>query len=281
MPELPEVETYVRELRPQVVGHRFTSVEVLWPRSVATPDVETFESLLVGLTVERLNRRGKYLNFGLDNGSHLLIHLKMSGRLRVESSGCSRQPHDRVLFGLTGDRQLRFNDMRKFGRVYLVAQEDFVTAALGPEPLEADFTLECFASQLKERVATIKPLLLNQTFVAGLGNIYADEVLFRARIHPQRHANRLADEEIRALYDAIQDILRQSIERQGTSFDLVYSGGIREARATYQLHLQVYGRRGQPCPNCGHLIERIIVGGRGTHVCPQCQSMGKEQGGKR
>jgi formamidopyrimidine-DNA glycosylase len=273
MPELPEVETYARQLRPQLVGRRFTQVSVLWPRTVAMPEADELAIQLVGQKVEQIGRRGKYIRFWLDSGDQLLIHLKMSGRLRVEGSDVPPQPHDRVRFWLDNGQELRFNNMRKFGRVYLVPfGGPSPLHALGPEPLEADFTLDRFADILRRRAGMLKPLLLNQRFVAGLGNIYADEALFLARIHPERRANSLGSDEIGALYHAIRHVLQRSIDCQGTSFDPVYTGGLRESSAVYQEYLQVYQRTGEACPRCAHPIERLTVGGRGTHLCPRCQT---------
>lgn len=279
MPELPEVETYARQLQPYVTGRTIIGMDVLWDRSIAVPAIDEFRQRLIGQTIDWVTRRGKYLTFVLSTGDRLLVHLKMSGRVRIESSDAPRQPHDRVVFSLDDGLDMRFNDMRKFGRVYLVAGDNPVTAPLGPEPLEADFTLSDFAALIRKRSGTIKPLLLNQTFLAGLGNIYTDEALYRAGIHPLRKASHLTDAEVEALYHAIRDILRLSIESAGTSFDGVYSGGFHEVSANYQHQLQVYGRAGQTCPRCQELIRRIVVGGRGTHFCPGCQRRNDSQGG--
>jgi formamidopyrimidine-DNA glycosylase len=279
MPELPEVETYARQLQPYVAGRTVTGIDVLWDRSIAVPSIDELCRRLIGQTVVDVTRRGKYLTFVLSNGDRLLIHLKMSGRVRIDKSGTARQPHDRVVFFLDDGLEMRFNDMRKFGRVYLVGGDNPVTGPLGPEPLSADFASSDFAALIHKRSGAIKPLLLNQTFLAGLGNIYTDEALYRARIHPLRRANQLTDEEIEALYHAIRDILRLSIESQGTSFDGVYSGALRETSAKYQSYLQVYGRAGLTCPRCQQLIQRIVVGGRGTHVCPSCQRRNDSEGG--
>ncbi len=271
MPELPEVETYARQLQPYVAGRTITRMDVLWDRSVAMPPIDEFRRRLIGQTIDRMTRRGKYLTFVLSTGDRLLIHLKMSGRVHLEPSGAPPQPHDRVIFSLDDGLGLRFNDTRKFGRVYLVAGNDPVTTPLGPEPLAADFTLSDFSALIRKRSGSIKPLLMNQTFLAGLGNIYTDEALYRAGIHPLRKASELSDAEIESLYHAIRDILRLSIEAAGTSFDGVYSGAFHEVSANYQHQLQVYGRAGETCPRCQQVIRRIVVGGRGTHYCPGCQ----------
>jgi formamidopyrimidine-DNA glycosylase len=274
MPELPEVETYARQLRPHLVGRQFTYVNVFWPRTVAVPEAAKLPAQLAGQKVERVGRRGKYLRFWLDSGDQLLIHLKMSGRLRIEGAEIPPNPHDRVIFGLDNGQEMRFNNMRKFGRVYLIPWRDQQCSPLqqlGPEPLGEDFTLEGFARRIEQRSGGLKPLLLNQSFLAGLGNIYVDEVLFQAHIHPERKANTLTSHEVAALYQAIRATLQQSIASLGTSFDPVYTGGLRESAATYQNYLQVYQRTGESCPRCGQTIERITMGGRGTHLCPKCQ----------
>ena len=274
MPELPEVETYVRHLRPHLVGHTFTYVNAHWSRSIAVPNVEEFPHNLIGQQVKQAGRRGKFLRFWLNSGDELLIHLKMSGKLRIEPADVPIQPHDRVVFGLDDGQELRFNDTRKWGRVYLIAAEarqNSPLRKLGPEPLADDFTVEEFAQRIRSRSTMIKPLLMNQEFLAGVGNIYADESLFRARIHPKRKANSLNGEETVLLYQSIRHVLRRSIDCLGTSFDPIYTGGTHEAAACYQDYLQVYQRKGEPCPQCGSPIERQVLAGRGTHLCPHCQ----------
>ena len=274
MPELPEVETYVRHLRPYLVGHAFTYVNAHWARSIAIPGITELPARLVGQSVAQAGRRGKYLRFWLDSGDELLIHLKMSGMLRIDPAQAPVLPHDRVVFGLDGGQELRLNDTRKWGRVYLIGADTRRLSPLeklGPEPLSDEFTVEEFAQRVHPRSTMIKPLLMNQQVLAGIGNIYADESLFRARIHPKRKASSLSDEETILLYQSIRHVLQRSIECLGTSFDPVYTGGTHEAAACYQDYLQVYQRKGDPCPQCGRPIERQVVAGRGTHLCPHCQ----------
>jgi len=274
MPELPEVETYARQLRPQLLGRSFTHVTVTWPRMVVVPEPQSLPSRLRGLMVQDIVRRGKYLDLELSNETQLLIHLKMSGRLHIEATTVTPQAHDRVCFGLDDGQELRFNDARKFGRVYLLGphdQDQSPLRQLGPEPLDDAFSIEVFTRRLRRHSGAIKPLLLNQSFIAGLGNIYVDESLFHARIHPVRSVVTLTEQEVVALYQAIRHVLQQSINCLGASFDLVYTGGLREQAATYQYQLQVYGRQGKACMSCGQPIERTIIGGRGTHYCPVCQ----------
>jgi len=274
MPELPEVETYARQLRPALVNRRFTDACVTWPRMVVVPEAQDLAARLRGLRIESVGRRGKYLTFGLTNHTRMLIHLKMSGRMRVEPAIAPAQVHDRARFGLDDGQELRFNDARKFGRVYVLGPEDEDRSpllSLGPEPLAEEFTVAQFNDRLQRRSGAVKPLLLNQGFIAGLGNIYVDESLFLARIHPLRRVDTLTEIDIETLFQAIRIVLQQSIDCLGTSFDFVYSGGLHEASATYQCQLQVYQRTGEPCPLCGQKIERMVVGGRGTHYCPHCQ----------
>lgn len=264
MPELPEVETIVRGLRGPLVGRTFTGVTVLWPKTVQTP-VSELEQRLPGQRVEQITRRGKYLHFHLSAGDSLFIHLKMSGDLLVEPSAGPVHPHVRAIFHLDNGHQLRFKDMRKFGRVYLVDDPLKVVGKLGPEPLADDFTASAFAALFRQRRGRLKPLLLNQSFIAGIGNIYADESCFIAGIDPRRQVDTLSAEELERLYHAVRQALQSGIMHKGATLDQVYRGG------EFQHHFQVYGRTGAPCPRCGTAIERVVLGGRSTHFCPVCQ----------
>ena len=269
MPELPEVETIVCDLREPLVGHKFTGVRVGWEKLVARPTVEEFEQGLVGRTILGLKRRGKYLVFALSGGGSLIVHLRMTGRLLIKNSDDELDKHDHLIFELDDGRELRFNNVRKLGRVYLVDDEDEIVGKLGPEPLDDDFAPADFAVLLSARRGMIKPLLLNQRFMAGVGNIYADEALFAARIHPERKADTLAAAEIERLYHAIRRVLRQGIENRGTTFSAYRDAEGREGRN--QEYLRVFRRMGYPCPRCGMPIKRTVVGGRGTYFCPRCQ----------
>ena len=271
MPELPEVETLARDLQPLLRGASFSSVDVRWPRSVAMPTESEFIARLPGRGIEHVGRRAKFLVFFLSGSSRLLIHLRMSGQLRVEPEEFSPGKHARVVFHLTDGRQLIFDNPRKLGRVYLTSDLDTVLGHLGPEPLAADFTLDVFATALSRRTGALKPLLLNQSFLAGLGNVYADEVLFEARLHPLRKADSLSSEDAERLHAAIRRVLRQAIEDRGTTLD---DGGYRDTEGQpgrHQHRLQVYHRTDEPCLRCSKPIERSVVGGRGTHFCPHCQ----------
>jgi formamidopyrimidine-DNA glycosylase len=268
MPELPEVETLVRRLREPLIGRTIVKATADWPRTIGHPSPEEFVRRVRGLTVQAIDRRAKYLVFELGDhtASHLhflLIHLKMSGKLRVVSKRTPIDKHDHVIFDLDDGRQLRFNDVRKFGRVYLLDHPDEVTGRHGPEPLDKAFTLAKFRALIKDRSGAIKPLLLNQAFIAGVGNIYADEALWRAKIHPLRKTDSLKDAEIAALYRSIRQTLRQAIEAQGTD------AGDGVIEGDYQP--RVYGREGKPCYRCHRPIHKTTIGQRGTHYCPTCQ----------
>lgn len=270
MPELPEVETIAHGLRGPLIGRTFTGVRAGWENIVARPAVPEFRRRIQGQRILGIRRRGKYLIFDLSGGDRLLIHLKMTGQLTVKPGDAPPDPHGHTVFDLDDGRQLRFLDTRKFGRVYLVADENEVVGSLGPEPLADDFALSEFSALIRKRKGTLKPLLLNQQFIAGIGNIYADEALFVAGIHPQRQVDTLTDDEIERLYQAIRQVLRQALAEQGTTFDGAYRK-VDGEEGKHQENLRVFQRKGQPCPRCGRAIERIVVGGRGTHFCPCCQ----------
>jgi formamidopyrimidine-DNA glycosylase len=218
MPELPEVETVAQSLRRLLVGRTIVGVSVDWPRSVARPALDEFGSGIAGRTVVSVDRRGKYVVLELDRG-YLLIHLKMSGRLSVVRGDEPPDKHAHVIFYLDDGQELRFQDTRKFGRVCLVADPREVTAALGPEPLADDFGLDDLGCLLAQRTGRLKSLLLNQQFLAGLGNIYADEALFAARLHPLRRAGSLTLDEQSRLYVAIRTVLRRAIDARGTTLN--------------------------------------------------------------
>jgi formamidopyrimidine-DNA glycosylase len=276
MPELPEVETIIRRLRdgspglPSVQGQLIQTAAVIWPKSVAAPDPVSFQQDLAGKTIIAARRRGKFLHFPLDEG-HLIAHLRMSGDMRMEENldegGSSRplDPYDRVILHLDSSYRLVFSDIRKFGRVWLVEDPQSVLGGLGPEPLDPAFTPEILHSRLQAHARQVKPLLLDQAFIAGLGNIYTDEALFRAKIHPLRSSNTIRYSEAERLHQAIQDVLSQGIRRFGASLDWFYRGG------EFQNDFNAYGQAGEPCPVCGTAIAKIRVGQRGTHYCPKCQ----------
>jgi formamidopyrimidine-DNA glycosylase len=271
VPELPEVETLARNLRSLVLGAEFSSVKLLWPGAVAVPAPEELVRRLPGCTIDEVGRRGKFLVLSLSGPSYLLIHLRMSGQVRVLAGADAPDGHARVIFGLADGRRLVFSDTRKFGRVYWVDDPALVVRDLGPEPLAEDMTAQKLAALLSGRKGALKPLLLNQRVLAGLGNIYADEALFAARLHPMRRVNTLSPEEIERLHAGIRQVLQQAIGNRGTT---LRDARFRDAQGQAGLNgesLLAYHHTGEPCPRCGTLIERAIVGGRGTHFCPCCQ----------
>ena len=263
MPELPEVETIVRRLRPRLVGRMLTDVESSWPRQMR-PDLDTVRRGLRGQRVKALDRLGKYLIFQLDSG-YLSIHLRMSGRLEWASEREGRADHVRAVFRFAKGEALLFSDARKFGRIEYLNDLGELESRLGLDPLGAAFTERALAARLKSHARQLKPLLLDQSVVAGLGNIYTDESLFRAGLHPLRRSNTLEFHEVRKLHRSIGAVLRRAIRENGTSIDWIYPGG------GMQEYLRVYGREGESCFRCGGAIQRLVVGQRGTHVCPNCQ----------
>ncbi len=283
MPELPEVETIARSLRnpieypfhaenkigtrPGIVSRRITGALVTWSRSVALSDTAEFEKRVQNRVVQAVERRGKFLVLALDTG-WILIHLRMSGDIRVEPGNADGlRPHDRVAICFEHRVRLVFNDTRKFGRVWLVKDPQTVLGNLGPEPLAEEFTHSIFYDKLHSRNRLLKPLLMDQQFLAGMGNIYTDEALHLAGLHPLRHSGSLSRTEVEKLHRAIRDVLQEGIHRNGASIDWVYRGG------NFQNYFKVYQKQGEPCQTCGTAIERMLVGQRGTHFCPKCQPL--------
>ncbi len=264
MPELPEVETIARTLKPELVGKTIREADLRWQRTLAMPSPQKFKEQIRGQKITNVARRAKYLILQL-SASHLLIHLRMSGDLLIRSSTTEPEKHDRLILKLSGGKSLVFNDTRKFGRVWLTDKPEEMLGKLGPEPLDDGFTPEWLYAALHATRRQLKPLLLDQTFLAGLGNIYTDEALHRAKLHPLRPSDSVSKKEARALREAIRRVLREGIRRNGASIDWVYRGG------EFQNHFRVYDREGEPCKVCGTTIERITVGQRGTHFCPHCQ----------
>jgi formamidopyrimidine-DNA glycosylase len=276
MPELPEVATVAHSLRLQLLSRTFVSVQVLWERTVDRPDVRSFCAALTGARVVDVGRRGKFITMQLGTGQTLLTHLRMTGKYLIQPVS-GQDPHARVRFQLDDEGWLIFSDTRKFGRLYLVEDASEVLGALGPEPLDKDFTPERLTEMLAGRRGRIKPLLLNQNFIAGLGNIYTDEALWRARIHPLRSAGTLTPDEAIALHAGIVSVLGEAIDGGGTSLrDQQYRQPDGGAGA-YQDLLAVYGRVGGECLRCGAAVERLVVGQRGTHLCPDCQKRPEQE----
>jgi len=274
MPELPEVETVVRGLRAPLIGRTFSDVWYDRANVIQTPSPEEFIARIAGQTVRSISRRAKYIMCHLDHDD-LLVHLRMTGRLYVVDKDHSERDDLwlRLRFSLDNGQELRFSDARRFGRVYLTADaEKDVFSKIGPEPLVEDFTPAVLQARLQRRAKNIKSLLLDQSLVAGVGNIYADEALFTAKIHPLRLANTLSSDEIIALHAAIQKVLLAGIEYEGASVNWYRKPDGTQGDS--QNHFYAYDREGQPCLVCGTPIEKIRVTQRGTHFCPNCQSKG-------
>jgi formamidopyrimidine-DNA glycosylase len=264
MPELPEVETFARTLKPVLVGKTILSADLRWNRTLATPSPKKFRELIQGQMILDVGRRAKFLHIQLQDYS-LLIHLRMSGDLLLRDSTIRPVKHDRLIIKLSDNQSLVFNDTRKFGRVWLTANPTEVLGRLGPEPFSRAFTSQWLYGALQGRRRQLKPLLLDQTFIAGLGNIYTDEALHLSKLHPGAASDSVTTQQAQALREAIRKVLKEGIRRNGASIDWVYRGG------QYQNYFRVYAREGQPCPVCGTPIQRLVVGQRSTHICPQCQ----------
>lgn len=272
MPELPEVETVRRGLAAQLTGRVITGLSYLeWPRTIEAPAPAEFQTRLAERAIQAVRRRAKFLVLDLDGDEHLLIHLRMTGQLRVVPRATPRDRFDRVAFALAGDDELRFNDIRRFGRIGLYRGLELARRlrALGPEPLGDTLDAATFAARLRSRRTRLKPLLLDQSFLAGLGNIYVDEALHRAGLHPLTVANQLATTQAETLYHQIRAVLAEALASGGTTF-ANYRDAYGEAGDYYERR-RVYGRTGEPCATCGATIVRLVVGGRGTHLCPNCQ----------
>jgi formamidopyrimidine-DNA glycosylase len=280
MPELPEVETVRRTLSELIVGKTIDYVSVHMPKMIKQPeDAKQFVFMLMGLTIESVERRGKFLLIGM--GELVLVsHLRMEGRYGLFPRSEPVEKHTHVVFHFTDGTELRYKDTRQFGTMHLFNKSEVFSVAplkkLGLEPLSPDFTLDAFKRKMKGRPTKIKPLLLNQECIVGLGNIYVDEALFASRIHPERPAETLKNPDLERLYEAIVTTLGNAVEAGGSSIKSYVNG--QGEMGMFQFSHKVYGKKGEPCPTCNQLIERTVVGGRGTHFCPACQ---KEYKGKR
>ncbi len=282
MPELPEVETVARDLRPRLAGAEIAGARVAWARTLRTHDPDGFATAVTGRIIDAVGRRAKLLVVELSGGLAMTIHLKMTGQLFVVSSAAPADPYVRFVLELADGRELRFRDIRKFGRVGLYERDaatgDLVVerggvgvfAGTGPEPLDPAFGIRDFRRRLRSRRGRLKPLLLDQTFLAGVGNIYADEALWAARLHPLRPASSLRPADEKRLYDEVRRVLGEAVERRGSSVD-DYTAP--DGDGSMQERLRVYQRTGEPCPRCGRRIRRIVVGARSTHFCSWCQRL--------
>lgn len=272
MPELPEVETVVRDLRAaRMAGRRIRRVEVLHPSVVVGPAI-TFAASLKNRKIAAIERRAKFIVFRLDDGELLTLHLRMTGQLHLTRK-VRLDKHDHLRLTLDDGRTLVYHDPRRFGRWKLAHNTEEAFHHLGPEPLDGKLSPTEFAERLHRHRRQLKPLLLDQTFLVGLGNIYVDESLWAAKLHPQRLANTIKLEAARMLFAAIRRILNAAIRQRGTTLGLGEGNfaSPHQTRGRYLQRLQAYGRGGKPCSRCGTPIKRTTVGQRGTHFCPTCQ----------
>ena len=273
MPELPEIETYMRQFNKSVKGRKVVDVKLLWDGAVRHPKPRTFVRRLKGQTLGEAERRGKFLIIPLESGDTLVIHFGMTGVLHYLPPEEERSPHTRAIFRLDDGKELRYVDIRKRGGLYLVKGRDFSKIPelqnIGVEPLSDDFSLGALRGMLEGRRQQLKPFLMRQDVIAGIGNIYSNEILWEAKLHPLRNTADLTDAEVRRLHRAIRKVLREGVELQGCSIEEFLDLYGRPGR--YEERLRVYQREGQPCPRCGAKIVRIVVGGRGTYYCPKCQ----------
>lgn len=273
MPEMPEVETIRRTLASKVEGRRIIRVDIGLSRLIKWPTAPEFQAVLTDRTIVKLVRRGKYLLFYLDNKFVLIVHLRMTGRLYYVAPGTDFDKFTHIVFTLDNNDILLYADTRTLGTLYLMPEDELWRiaglASLGPEPLSAEFTPDYFAGMLSKRQAKIKPVLLNQKLIGGLGNIYADEALAIAGIHPERPASSLSEKEVKYLYQSVNQVIADGIAHGGTTLRDYRDG--EGHSGSHQQFLLVYGRTNEPCQRCGGIIARKEVAGRGTHYCPNCQ----------
>lgn len=273
MPELPEVETIVQELsRSGVIGKKIVHAEVFWPRSLHDEDVKSFCDKICNQTIKEISRKGKFIVFSLSDNI-LLVHLRMTGKFTIFDHAGHPVKHTRIQLILSNGKMLCYEDQRKFGKWMLVDKSENFLEHLGLEPLSEKYTLKAFENLIENRSSQLKPFLLNQHYIAGLGNIYVDEALWEAKIHPQRPLDSLSKDEIALLYRVIPKVLKKGIANQGTTLGSSRANyfSVSGRRGTNQHQLNVFRREGQPCPRCKTLITKIRVAQRGTHICPNCQ----------
>ena len=273
VPELPEVETIVADLRPHLVGRTIVRCELSFPTIVRHPEPEEFVDAVMGMKIESVGRRGKYILIHLSSDVVLVVHLGMSGQLRLVDEVAPLEKHTHAIFFLEDGRQLRYRDPRRFGRLLLGTEDALLTAKkmprLGPEPIDPDYVAEQLYRELRRRRAPLKAVLLDQTAIAGVGNIYADESLHRARLRPTRLANTVSKRSARRLHEALRESLVLAIANRGSSVD-TYRDAWGEVGGQ-QERLLVYGRAGEPCFNCGRPLSSVRIAGRTTVFCRRCQ----------
>ena len=273
LPELPEVETIRQQLASKIIGATILGSTIHLGKVIKDPSPTAFADGIRGRRILSITRRGKYLIFGLTGGYNLVVHLKMTGQLVYENEGGPLPRHTHLVLHLDTGR-LRLTDLRQFGRVWLLPSAETEKRSginmLGPEPLAPEFSEGDFIARLKKSRRSLKPLLLDQKVVAGIGNIYADEALYRAGLHPNRQAADLTTREAKVLYRAVKEVLREGVSHRGTSIRNYVDAEGR--RGTHQEFLKVHNRAGRPCLRCGTLIQKTKLGGRGTYFCPLCQA---------
>lgn len=272
MPEMPEVETVRRGLISQVKGRKITNVEIRY-QNLITGDVDQFKEFVTGTTITDIGRRAKFLLIHLDNGYTIISHLRMEGRYRISADPSAIDKHSHAIFTLDNGQKMIYNDVRKFGRMQLWNTDDLENnksiQKLGPEPLSAAFTFNNLKPRIMRHRKDIKTVLLDQSVMSGLGNIYVDEVLWKVKIHPETPANHLNDTDIQNIIEVSNEEMEKAIASGGSTVrSYVDATG---HKGNMQNSLKVYGKEGTPCPRCGTDIEKIKVGGRGTHFCPKCQ----------
>ncbi|MCJ7716766.1 MAG: DNA-formamidopyrimidine glycosylase [Anaerolineales bacterium] len=271
MPELPEVETFRRYLlqgndgSPSILGKKIRDVDLLWSGSIASPSPDEFLERIKGQYITGIGRRGKNLLIMLSSDT-LIIHLRMSGELVVEEKTAPQGKHYRVIFNFDDKFRMAFNNIRKFGRIWLTDNTQEQLGNLGPEPLSDDFTAEELHLILKSHNRQLKYFLLDQEMIAGMGNIYTDEALYRAKLHPALNSDSLDFHQARMLWKSIREVLEEGIKNQGSSIDWMYRGG------DYQNYLSVYNLEGEPCKTCNTPVARIKIAQRSTYYCPTCQT---------
>ncbi|HLR41290.1 MAG TPA: DNA-formamidopyrimidine glycosylase [Virgibacillus sp.] len=273
MPELPEVETIKNTLKRFIINKKIEKVTVYWPNIIKLPDdIEQFKFMLVGQTFQDVTRKGKFLLFHLDD--YILVsHLRMEGKYSVVPQSEPIKKHTHVLFALTNHEELRYNDVRKFGTMHVVNKGEELSqkplSQLGPDPFEGDFTFPYFYEKLKRTDRVIKTVLLDQTIIAGLGNIYVDETLFKAGVHPLKKASKLTKKEAKAIQQQAIATLEEAVAQGGTTIRSYVNG--QGEMGMFQQELFVYGQEDEACKNCGNQIVKMKIGGRGTHLCLTCQ----------
>lgn len=273
MPELPEVETLTRDLRnAKIIGSTIAKMSIFWEKTLAHPKPDYFLKQLPNQTIQNISRRGKFLVFTLSKDT-LLVHLRMTGKFSITKNSTLPTSHERIRLILDDGRVIHYEDQRKFGKWYLLKDPQKILNKLGLEPLSPEFTLTTFQEKLKNHKRQIKPFLLDQKYIAGLGNIYVDEALWEAKIHPQTLVSHLTKKEILSLFQAIPNVLKRGIKYKGTTLGSLTSNyySVSGRRGRNQDKLQVFRRDTLPCPRCNTPLVKKIIAQRGTHFCPHCQ----------